>query len=234
MIAKIAAKKEVALDTLQVDFETGEKVAFVAGQFMTIVLLNPPYNDEKGIRRHLSIASSPNERGLSLVTRLRDTAFKKSLKAMPIGSEVEITAISGHFVLPEDTSKPLVFIAGGIGITPFISMLRYLKEEGLDYQVTLIYSNRARESTVFLEELEQLAKEKPNFKLVLTMTDDPSWEGEKRAVNEEFIKSYIRGDLNGNIFYVVGPPSMVKAVYDQLKNIGIESSNIKIENFTGY
>jgi ferredoxin-NADP reductase len=109
---------------------------------------------------------------------------------------VEVEKPKGDFALPEDTSRPLVFIARGIGITVFRSMLRYIREEQLPYQVTLTYSNRDRESAAFLDELRELEHEPPDFRLILTMTQDPSWEGETRKVEAEFIKDHLRENLN--------------------------------------
>ena len=95
-------------------------------------LLDPAYDDERGARRHFSVVTSPNERGtLGFCTRLRDSAFKRSLVELPIGAEAEVEEPKGSFLLPEDTSQRYVFLAGGIGITVFRSMLRYIAEEDL-------------------------------------------------------------------------------------------------------
>ena len=122
---------------------------------------------------------------LGLCTRLRDSAFKRSLAELEVGDEVEVEEPKGTFLLPEDTSKQYVFIAGGIGITVFRCMLRYIADKGLPHQVTLVYSNRDRESTAFLDELQELEQTLPGLRLVLTMTDDPGWEGETRMIDAE-------------------------------------------------
>jgi ferredoxin-NADP reductase len=235
MIVKIKSKKIIAQETILVDFDiTDKEINFKPGQFCSVVLLKPPYNDEHGGKRFFSILNSPNEkRVLTIATRLSDSAFKKSLQEMKIGSEVEIGVISGKFVLPENTSLPLVFIAGGIGITPFISMLRYIKEESLDYKITLLYSNRNRETSAFLDELENFAKENQKFKLVLTINEDKNWHGEKRFIDFQFIKDYVAG-LFSCLYYTAGPVPMVKTITSALKLIGINFSNIKTENFVGY
>ena len=182
MRARIKEKREVAKGTLLVVFDLlGREVEFRPGQYFWVTLLDPPYDDEKGPRRHISVVTSPNERGLlGLCTRLRETAFKRSLAELPVGAEVDVEEPKGDFVLPDETDLPYVFIAGGIGITVFRSMLRYVAEEKLPHRVTLVYSNRDGESTAFLEELSELASANENIELVLTMTDDASWEGEHR------------------------------------------------------
>lgn len=234
MTGKIVDKKEVARGTLQVIFEVKDRPNFKPGQFFFITLPELKYPDERGNRRQFSIVNSPNKPGiLTLATRLTGSGFKKTLNEMKVGDEVELGPIAGVFSLPEDTSKPLIFIAGGIGITPFMSMLRYLKEAGTAYNITLVYSNRDRLSTAFLNEIQGLAKSLPNFKLILTMTEDANWQGEKRRVDAGFIKEYFP-NVNENYYMVVGPPGMVEAVKTSLLEAGALPENIKIEKFTGY
>src|SRR6266436_4991081 len=114
----IKEKKQVAKGTLMVVFDLlGREVDFKAGQYFWVTLLDPPYDDEKGPRRHISVVTSPNERGvLGLCTRVRDSAFKRSLEELPVGAEVDVEEPKGTFLLPEDTTRDYVFIAGGIGI----------------------------------------------------------------------------------------------------------------------
>ena len=152
----------------------GEEVDFRPGQYFWVELPNIGYDDERGRRRHISIVTSPNEPGvLGLATRLRDTAFKKTLAELDVGAEVDVEEPKGDFSLPMETDRPYAFIAGGIGITVFRSMLRYIVEEGLPHRVTLIYSNRDRESTAFLDELQAMDRENENIRVVFVMTDDP-------------------------------------------------------------
>jgi len=235
MRAKIIEKEEIAKGTLLAKFNLlGKEVIFRPGQFFFITLINYFYNDEKGSQRHFSIVNSPNEKGLiTMATRLRESAFKKSLFEAPLGAEVEIGDIAGDFILPDNKFQPIVFIAGGIGITPYISMLRYIQEEKIDYQITLIYSNRDTESTAFLEELKKIPENNQKFKLILTMTDDLNWSGEKRIINGQFIKEYT-AEPEACFYMVSGPPRMVEAVYNALIEIGIEKKNIKTEDFSGY
>ena len=234
MIGEIIDKKLVAQGTLQVTFKVTEPFSFIAGQYCFVTLINFLYPDDRGGKRHFSIVNSPNEKGiLTIATRLRDSGFKKTLDQLPLGSEVELGPIAGAFTLPDDTLKPLVLIAGGIGITPYMSMLRYIKRNKINYKITLVYSNRNRNSTAFLDELQQLSTQLPGFKLVLTMTDDPSWTGEKRKVDSTFIRDYFP-NVNAQSYFVVGPPAMVDAVQRSLLEAGVGVENIKIENFTGY
>ena len=226
----------MAKGTLFVVFDLlGEEVDFRAGQYFWLTLLDPPYDDEKGPRRHISVATSPNERGvLGLATRLRDTAFKRSLAELPVGAEVDVEHPKGEFVLPSGTDLPYVFIAGGIGITVFRSMLLYVAEEDLPHQVTLVYSNRDRESTAFLDELMQLANENPNIRLVLTMTDDAGWDGETRRIGVDLLRDQLGEDLNSFTYLVAGPPAMAEGVVESLKQGGIPEEQILSDRFSGY
>jgi ferredoxin-NADP reductase len=234
--ARITDKQEVAKGTLLVTFDLlGEEVDFRPGQYFFVTLPHVGHQDDKGLRRHISVVTSPNEKGvLGFATRMRDSAFKRTLRELPVGSEVDVEAPKGKFALPEDTSRPLVFVAGGIGITVFRSMLRYMREERLPYRVTLIYSNRDRESTAFLNELRELDRVLADFRLVLTMTQDPGWNGETRKVDGDFAKSYLDGDLNRYTFLVAGPPAMAEGVQGALQEAGVRDENVIAERYSGY
>jgi ferredoxin-NADP reductase len=234
--ATIKEKEPVAKGTLLVKFDLGgEEVHFEPGQYFFVTLLDPPYDDERGPRRHITVVTSPNERGvLGLATRLRDSAFKRSLEELPVGTAVEVEPPKGNFTLPEDTSRPLVFVAGGIGITVFRVMLRYIEEESLPYRVTLVYSNRNRAETAFLDELRELEQRLPGFRLVLTMTEDSDWEGERRRIDAQFFRDHV-GDLIGEAtFMVAGPPSLVAAMKEALAEVGVDDARIRADRFSGY
>ena len=236
MRAQIKEKHEVAKGTLLVTFDLlGEEVDFKPGQYFFVTLPDAGHQDEKGLRRHITVVTSPNEKGvLGLATRMRDSAFKRTLGELPVGTEVEVEQPKGDFGLPDDTSRPLVLIAGGIGITVFRSMLRYIREERLPHRVTLIYSNRDRESTAFLDELRELEHELADFRLILTMTQDPGWEGETRKVDAQFVRDHLDESLNQYAFLVAGPPAMTEAVQKALEEAGVDEENVTAERYSGY
>jgi ferredoxin-NADP reductase len=236
MRATINEKREVAKGTLLVVFDLlGEEFDYQPGQYFWVELLDPPYEDEKGPRRHITAVTSPTERGvIGLCTRVRDSAFKRSLAELPLGAEVEVEPPKGKFVLPQDTSRPLVFVAGGIGITVFRSMLRYIQDQHLPHRVTLIYSNRDRESTPFLDELEQIERTNPNVRLIVTMTNDDEWTGERRRVDADFFEEYLGDNLDEATYMVAGPPGMAEAVTEELKKAGVGEQSISTDSFSGY
>ena len=154
MRATVAEKREVAKGTLLVLFAVDDYPDYRPGHYFWVELPDRGHDDDKGLRRHISIVTSPTEPGVvGLATRLRDTAFKQTLKELEVGDEVEVEEPKGSFLLPEDTGVEYVFVAGGIGITVFRSMLRYIADEGLPYDITLVYSNRDRESSPFYDEI---------------------------------------------------------------------------------
>jgi ferredoxin-NADP reductase len=234
--ARIKEKQEVAKGTLLVTFDLlGEEVDFRPGQYFFVTLPDVGHQDDKGLRRHITVVTSPNDKGvLGFATRMRDSAFKRSLRELPVGAEVDIEPPQGEFALPESPSRPVVFVAGGIGITVFRSMLRYIREERLPYRVTLVYSNRDRESTAFLDELRELEQELPDLRLILTMTQDPNWNGETRKVDARFFADYLGDDLNRFTFLVAGPPAMAEAVQQALDEAGVKEENVIAERFSGY
>lgn len=236
MRARIKDRKEVAKGTIEVTFDLlGKQINFQPGQIFSITLINPPFFDEKGARRHFSLVNSPNEGNIiTMATRVRDSAFKKSLSQMPLGSEVEIDDTArGDFILPVKTTRPLVMIAGGIGITPYMSMFKFINEEKLPFKIILIYSNRDKSSAAYFNKLQQLQKENPNIKVVFSMTEDQAWKSEKRRIDADLTQEYAR-KMEDPIYYLSGPPAMVEAVKNSLTKAGIKNSNIKSESFSGY
>ena len=236
MRATVKETREVAQGTLLVVFDLrGEEVDFRPGQYFWVELLESPYEDERGLRRHFSAVTSPTERGvLGVCTRLRDTAFKKTLAELQVGDEVEVEPPKGDYALPEDTNPHYVFVAGGIGITVFRSMLRYIADKGEPYRVTLVYSNRDRAGTPFVDELQELEQAIPGFQLVLTMTEDDGWEGESRYVSPELLSDHLEGDLGEHTYLVAGPPAMVEAVVGQLHAAGVPEEQVLPDRFSGY
>jgi NAD(P)H-flavin reductase len=236
MRARVKEKREIAKGTLLVTFDLlGEQVDFRPGQYFFVTLPDVGYQDERGLRRHITVVTSPNEKGiLGLATRMRDSAFKRSLAELEVGAEVDVEPPKGDFALPEDSSRPLVFVAGGIGITVFRSMLRYVQAEELPHRITLIYSNRDRKSTAFLEELQELEEENPALRLILTMTQDAGWEGETRKIDAQFFEDYLGKDLNEYRFLVAGPPAMVEGIQKALDEAGVQEGNVVAERYSGY
>ena len=235
----VIGKKEMAAEmTCYAEFDLqGEVAEFIPGQYFFVTLKPGDDAHREELTHHFSIVNSPAQKGiLALATRLRldQSLFKRTLNDSQIGDEVEIGKIAGSFLLPEVTTKPVVMIALGIGITPFVSMLRWAFEESRPYQFTLVYSDNEIKSMAFLEELKQMDAQHDNLKMITSVTRDDSWDGEKRHVDGDFIKEYLGDGFAEELYYVSGPPTIVEKVAASLKEAGVAEDSIKTDSFSGY
>ena len=234
---KLLNRVEVAEGTMAFHFEKPNGFEFRAGQAVDIILVDPPETDSEGNIRTFSLVSPPFEDRLTVTTRMRDSAFKRVLKTMPLGTTVKIAEPSGSLTLHKNPSKPAVFLAGGIGITPFLSILRQAAQDKLPHQLYLFYSNWRPEDAPFLETLNELQTTNPNFRFVPTMTEmeksQSGWAGETGYIDSKMLMKHIP-NLNGPIYYIAGPPAMVAAMRQMLITAGVGEDDIRIEEFSGY
>jgi ferredoxin-NADP reductase len=233
----LQSRREIAQGTMAFRFEKPPGWVFHAGQFLDMTLIDPPETDAEGDTRSFSIASGPGEEALMVATRMRDTAFKRVLKTMAIGTAVTIEGPSGDLTLPGESARPLVFLAGGIGITPFRSMLVQAAREKLPHRLFLFYSNRRPEDAPFLTELRSLEKENQRFTLIATMSEMSSsqrpWSGETGLIDHALLSRHLK-DAVSPIYYVAGPPAMVQALSETLKKQSVPDADIHAEEFSGY
>jgi ferredoxin-NADP reductase len=234
---RLLSRVEVAEGTMAFHFEKPLGFDFKPGQSTDITLIDPPETDAEGNTRTFSIASSPFENQLMFTTRMRDTAFKRSLKNAPMGASVQMAAPMGSFTLHKNAAKPAVFLAGGIGITPFLSIVRQADHDRLPQKSHLFYSNRRPEDAAFLEALRVLDEGNPNFQLICTMTAMPqsqrAWKGETGLIDKEMLARHLTS-LHGPIYYSAGPPAMVAAMRKMLVVAGVDEDDIRTEDFAGY
>ena len=235
--AKLLNRVEVAQDTMAFHFEKPTGFDFEPGQSVDLTLMNPPETDSEGNVRTFSIASAPFEEQLRFATRMRDTAFKRSLKKMPLGTVVKMDSAMGSFTLHKNSAKPAVFLAGGIGITPFSSIVRQADHDRAPHRLYLFYSNRRPEDAPFFEVLQHLEKTNPNFRFIATMTEmsgsKETWNGETARINREMLSKYLN-DLRGPIYYIAGPPAMVSLMRKVLVASGVDEDDIRTDEFAGY
>jgi len=216
--------KQEAGDAYSFIFRPETPLTWQAGQFMHYNLIhrNP---DSRKTERYFTISSAPYEKNIMITTRLVEAAssFKKALKAMPVGGEIEADGPQGEFTVPDDVGEA-VFIAGGIGITPFHSILLDLDHRGVAIHATLMYAN-STEHFVFREELEALAKRQPGFKMIYFVGGN--------LIDEAAIRR-AAADVAHPVFYISGPEPMVQAMEAILKGMGVPEENIKRDYFPGY
>jgi ferredoxin-NADP reductase len=236
-MARLLSRHEVAEGTMAFRFERPCNWTFKAGQYLDITLLDPPETDSEGNVRSFSIASGPHEETLMVATRMRDTAFKSVLRTMPLGTAIKIDGPSGDLTLPDSFTRASVFLAGGIGITPFRSMICLATAERLPHRIFLFYSNRRPEDAPFLAELESLERDNPKYRLIASMTEMTksrrSWSGETGFIDQEMLGRYLK-DAASPIYYVAGPPAMVKDLHEMLNKAGMKDDDIREEEFAGY
>ena len=234
---KLNAQKTLCEGTTAFYFEKPEDFQFQAGQFVNFTLLNPSDTDIQGNTRALSIASAPHERKLMVAMRLRTTAFKRSLNSLPLGTELLLQGPYGWMTLPRNTTRPAVLLAGGIGITPFRSLIWSEAESLSPRKILLVYSVRVPEEAAFLEELNEMEQYNKRYKLICTVTQPEKsrthWEGETGRISIEMLSKWIP-DLNAPIYYIAGPPGMVASVRQMLIGAGVAEEDIRAEEFSGY
>jgi ferredoxin-NADP reductase len=234
---KLKARNEVASGTMAFHFEKPDGFTFQPGQCGDFTLTNPPQTDDEGNTRSFSLACAPYEDDLIITTRMRDTAFKRSLKLINLGTELDLEAPWGELILHDDTKIPAVFLTGGIGITPIRSIVLEATHDKLAHPLFAFYSNRTPNDAAFLDELTAAQEANPHFTLITTMTEVESshtqWSGETGYITEAMLRKHLL-DLDRPIFYLTGPPEMVTAMQKLLKDACVKETNIRVEEFSGY
>jgi glycine betaine catabolism B len=218
---------------------------YISGQF-AFFDIGGVYNDPKGPIRHFTISSSPTENFIMLSTRIRDSPYKKRLSTLEIGTTVKVRGPEGQFILHEDYSKSAIFLSGGIGVTPFRSMIKYATDKQLPLKITMFDSNRNRNNILFKQEFDEWASINKNLKIIYTISEDNhdehhssttnEWKGEYGRIDKTMVLKYVDTNLlNNSIIYICGPPGMLKAMNSLMQDdLKISNDNIRIEEFTGY
>jgi glycine betaine catabolism B len=229
---------------------------YKAGQF-AFFPLDDINNDSRGPVRHFSLASSPTEDVLIISTRIRDSPYKQRLSAIQEGEEIKVSKARGNFVLHDDYSKPAIFLSGGIGVTPFRSMIKYALDKQLPIKITMFNSNRNQRNILYRDEFDKWAAQNQNLKIVYTITEEEkrgeqrgtalasisatetkgNWNGERGRIDRTMIERHLsKEEISNATFYICGPPGMINALGEDLlqKQFQIPEARIKVEEFTGY
>lgn len=221
---------------------------YAAGQY-AFFDIGGVYNDPEGPVRHFSLASSPTEEEIIISTRIRDTPYKKRLSSLEIGSKAKVTKPLGKFVLHDDYSKPAVLLSGGIGVTPFRSMIKYATDKQLPIRIVMFDSNRNIPNILYKEEFDECLNKNTNLKIVYTITEkeddnQPSsaidvnkeWKGERGRIDKAMLERHLNdNEIKNSIYYICGPAGMLNAIKELLQNsLQISMDQIRTEEFTGY
>jgi ferredoxin-NADP reductase len=225
--------EEVARNTFAYTFRPSFPVQFQAGQYLEWAL---PHQspDGRGNRRYFTVASSPTKQNLKLVVRTVESGstFKQSLQKFTQGSVMHAAQLAGDFVLPSDVSKhKYVFVAGGIGVTPFLSQLEYVEDTNQTIDATLFYCNNQIADVAYAKKLKNY--ERSGIHTVHVVKNAPvDWGGETGYLTKETVLAYVP-DVSGRLIYLSGPPAMVDTYRDLFRALGVPKKNITTDYFPG-
>jgi ferredoxin-NADP reductase len=235
--AILKARDSLCAGTTGLYFEKPDGFQFKPGQFADFTVDFLTTTDAGGSTRTLSIASAPHEKDLLVAMRMRDTGFKRAASTLPIGASFILQGPYGNLTLHRDIARPAVLLAGGIGITPFRSMIWHATEAESGHRVFLFYSIRFLEEAAFLKELAGIQELNPRFQLIPTITHPQGiphhWAGETGHITKSMLMKRIP-DLAIPIFYIAGPPGMVAGMRQMLNAAGVSDDDVRAEEFAGY
>jgi ferredoxin-NADP reductase len=233
----LKAKKEIATDTFDFVFESDQRLKFRPGQYLEWTLAHDRV-DNRGNRRYFTIASAPTEPAIRLGAKFypRSSSFKSALDAMKPGDTLVATQLAGDFTLPRDPKRKLVFIAGGIGVTPFRSMLKDLIDRHETRDVIVLYSNNTVGEIAYADVFNEAEKQlgiKTHFILSKLDQVPADWKGDRGFIDEPMLRRLVP-DFATRTFYISGPHAMVAAFQRTLRKMGVKPTRIKSDFFPGF
>ncbi|HLY27845.1 MAG TPA: FAD-dependent oxidoreductase [Aggregatilineales bacterium] len=237
LILTLKKRIQIAPDTFDFIFVPNRRVAFAPGQYMEWTLGHQS-PDSRGNRRYFTLASSPTEDNLRLGVKFyqHSSSFKRSMLAMDANTEIVAAQLAGDFVLPTNPNQRCILIAGGIGITPFRSMIKFLLDANQKRPITLFYANRSPNDIVYKDVFDQ-AQKRLGIKTIYTLTDPaqvPSnWTGKVGYINSRMIREQVP-EYRKCLYYLSGPNAMVTAYQDTLLKMGVPQGQIKMDYFPGF
>jgi ferredoxin-NADP reductase len=219
-------KKKLTNDTYSFYFDRSKSdFDFLPGQYIRLVL---PHDepDERGTSRFFTISSAPFEKKiLTITTKLPQSTFKRTLSALQSGYLASFFGPLGRLVLDEQDKIERVFISGGIGLTPFYSMIKYADKKKLSIPISLFAFFSKKEEMVFYDELMEISTRNPYIQVMYSLTKPKQWDS--------WLEEHV-GNWKQWRYYVVGAPGMVLETRDMLEEIGLASNQVVTEDFTGY
>jgi ferredoxin-NADP reductase len=204
-------------------FQPDQPLDWIPGQFMQVELPHD-HPDKEGTKRRFTVSSAPYEGFFQITTRVTQSAFKQALSKLAIGDKINLLEKPHGDFLWQDTAKPIVFVAGGIGVTPFRSILEQRHHEGKPLPVTLVYGGRSLESLPFRKDFDTWAKTDPTFNVIYEVS---------QPLTAKRIEMLVP-NLHDSLVYVSGPEPMVDALSDQFKVAGLPEDQLKQDWFPNY
>lgn len=235
LILTLQEKIKIAPGLYDFVFRPDERLRFKPGQYLEWTL-GHRHPDNRGNRRYFTVASAPTEKAIHLGVKFypNSSTFKRALLSMREGETIAASSLAGDFTLPSNARQKLVFIAGGIGITPMRSMVKYLVDSNEKRPLVVFYSNRRAEDVMYREVFGE-AEEKLGVKTFYTLTEEtpPGWDGEKGRITGAMIRRLVP-DYRERLFYLSGTHAMVVAFEEMLKEMGISKKHIRKDFFPGF
>ena len=237
LILKLKQAIKIATDTYEFVFPSTKAFSFTPGEYMEWTL---PHRDpdSRGNRRYFTIASSPTEKDIRLGVKFyaEPSSFKNHMFSMKPNATIVAAQRAGDFLMPKDKNQKLVFIAGGIGVTPFRSMIQYLLDIKEKRTITMFYSNKTPPDIAYKDVFDRAAAEL-GLKTIYAITDPgtvPTWPSVRQGfIDAKMIQTEVP-DYRERIFYLSGPHSMVTAFEVTLQKMGVSKSHIKTDYFPGF
>ncbi len=217
-------------DVISYRFPRPRELEYKPGQYFFVTIKQ----DGKELTHHFSFSSSPTQKEyFEFTKKITDHEYSLALKNAKVGDWARIDAPYGKFTFEGEYPK-IVLLAGGIGITPFVSMCKNATDKHLDTKITLLYGCRSEADMAFNEEFEDMAVQNSNFRVIVTLSQaTPQWKGQTGNINVDLIKRELP-DFKEQVFFACGPPPMVKAMGEMIESLGLPKDNLKLEYFTGY
>lgn len=231
MKARLDHLESLTPDIKTLWFKPERPINYISGQFIEMILIHPN-PDDRGTRRWFTLSSSPTDAPLvSITTKFSDksSTFKVALSNLKPGDSLNISEPMGDFVLPKDPTIPLVFVAGGIGITPYHSIIRWLLKTEQERSITFLYAASNEHELVFQKEFEHYGMKR----IIVIGHPVGSWDGETGQLDAKRIVDLTKPSSE-SLIYISGPEPMVEALSNQLKDLGTSSSRVVGDFFPGY
>jgi glycine betaine catabolism B len=232
-IFQFLRKEQRAKDTFSFYFDRSQtNFTFLPGQYLRLTL--PHNSDDRGTSRFFTISSSPLNKEIMITAKILQSSFKEKLFSLQSGDEVHVFGPMGRFIFDESNAAEHVFIAGGIGVTPFHSMVTYAAAKKLSHKMTLFAMFSRREDIIFQDVLTTIAEKMPSMQIIYSLTrKDPTWKGETGRFSKMLLTTYVKH--HDKILYsVVGSPEMAASTRELLLSLNIPEEQIRSEGFTGY
>lgn len=232
---RLIKKVPVAVGTMAFYFEKPGDFHYIAGQYADFTLIDPPETDDEGNKRTFSLASAPFEPHIMITTRLRDTAFKRVLKGLALGSTLQLEGPFGSLILPKDSQRPAVFLTGGVGATMVRSILQQAAHDNQQQPIVFIYANRTPQDAIYLEEFTELAATNSTITFVPTMTEQSvsQWHGQRGPIDINLLTQHVT-DVTLPVYYLSGSGEMIGDMRRMLMAAGVERTSIRADQFIGY